>query len=89
MTYPRLWLSTLIHLFKHFKCELSKLRCKLSKKYLKKVRSSDEFDLFLTYLYLFRDKCAKYKLSYFPVFLMSPLDPYGCKSKMTFLEILR
>ena len=24
----------------------------------------------LTYLYLFRDKCAKYKFSHFPVFLM-------------------
>jgi hypothetical protein len=34
--------------------------------------SLDEFDLFSTYLYLFGNKCVKYKLScfFFQIFLM-------------------
>ena len=52
----------------YLKCKLSELRCKLSKKYLAQVRSSDEFDL--TYPYLFSNKCAKYGLRTFPIFLM-------------------
>jgi len=32
--------------------------------------SLDEFDLFLTYLYLFGNKRVKYKLSFFWLFLM-------------------
>ena len=32
--------------------------------------SPDEFDLFLTYLYLFGNKRVKYKLSFFRLFLM-------------------
>jgi hypothetical protein len=38
---------------------LSKLRCELSKIYLPQVGSSDELPYFLTYLYLFINKCAK------------------------------
>jgi hypothetical protein len=34
--------------------------------------SPDEFDLFSTYLYLFRNKRVKYKLSFFLIFLMQP-----------------
>jgi hypothetical protein len=34
--------------------------------------SPDEFDLFLTYLYLFWNKHVKYKLSFFLIFLMQP-----------------
>jgi hypothetical protein len=33
--------------------------------------SPDEFDLFLTYLYLFGNKRVKYKLSFFRIFLMT------------------
>jgi hypothetical protein len=34
--------------------------------------SPDEFDLFLTYLYIFGNKCVKYKLSFFfQIFLMT------------------
>ena len=59
-----------IRLFQCFKAELGELRYKLSQIYLRQVRSSDEFDLFLTYLYLFRNKCAKYKLRTLLIFLM-------------------
>jgi hypothetical protein len=51
-------LIALISLFQHFKLKLRSL----SKIYLPQVGSSHEFDLFLTYLHLFRNKCAKYKL---------------------------
>jgi hypothetical protein len=37
---------------------------------LPQVGSSDEFDLFWTYLHLFSDKGAKYKLENFLIFLM-------------------
>jgi hypothetical protein len=53
-----------------FKCKLSDLRCELSKIYLPEVGSSDELTYFLTYLYLFCNKCAKYQLSKILVFLM-------------------
>jgi hypothetical protein len=39
--------------------------------------SLDEFDLFLTYLYLFSNKCVKYKLSFFRIFLMYRHKPHG------------
>ena len=38
--------------------------------YLLEVGSSDELTYFLTYLYLFSNKCAKYKLRTFPIFLL-------------------
>jgi hypothetical protein len=63
-------LTTLIGLFQQFKCKLSELRCELSKIYLPQVGSLDELTYFLTYLYLFSNKCAKYQLSNFLVFLM-------------------
>jgi hypothetical protein len=50
------------HTVSHFKCRLSELRCKLSEIHLLQVGSSDELTYFLTYLYLFGDKCAKYQL---------------------------
>ena len=52
-----------------FKCELSELRCELSTIYLPQVGTSDELTYFLTYLYLFGNKCAKYQLSKILVFL--------------------
>src|SRR5882762_7475597 len=63
-------LTTLINYISdlsRFKC---KLRCELSKNYLPQVGSSDELTYFLTYLYLFGNKCAKYQLSKILVFLM-------------------
>jgi hypothetical protein len=44
--------------------------------------SPDEFDLFLTYLYLFGNKRVKYKLSFFWVFLM-----YDTEQKTTHVPI--
>ena len=44
--------------------------------------SPDEFDLFLTYLYLFGNKRVKYKLSFFWVFLM-----YGTEQKTIHVPI--
>ena len=42
----------------------------ISEIYLPQVGSSDELTYFLTYLYLFGDKCAKYQLRKISVFLM-------------------